>query len=573
MREVVEILQRWQAGEGLRKIASTLGISRNTVREYIRAAESAGIGAGRALSADEWVAFVRAHFPGIEDRAARSVWWWDLDAQREEIAKGLETNRVTTVWQRLHAAGKVKASLSTFRRYVRERMPKPIDPREVVVHGPEAEPGESAEVDFGRLGLWTDPASGRRRVLWAFLMVLAHSRHMFVRPVLKMDKRTWLGCHLRAFSFFGGVTVRIILDNLKDGVLKADIYDPRLNRAYAEMGHYYGVLLDPARALHPKDKPHVERMVPFAREHVYRGREERFADLDAGAEWAEQWCRDEAGMRIHRVTRRHPYEAFMRDELPILRPLPAAPWEPYTWEQAKVGSDCYCVVAGGFYTIPYRFLHQTLDARLGDQTIEFFRGDELAKVHTRVARGKRRTDEADLPPDRIAFYQQTPQRCLRQANELGPAVHAAVFELLSIRTNAHLRQVHGILGLVDTYGAARLDAACARACDFGDPRYPTVKNILKAGLDQTASQIQLWATGPKREPGAFLRGPAAYAPAAAVGGQRIDTPATAKMTSGGNSTLAEAAVQDPQIGGPQLALMTPGVTSACSGHEAEGGNG
>ncbi|MGH3261654.1 MAG: IS21 family transposase, partial [Trebonia sp.] len=499
------------AGEGLRKIAGSLGISRNTVREYIRAAESAEIGADRALSADEWVAFVRAHFPGIEDHAARSVWWRDLDGQREEIAKGLETNHVTTVWQRLHAAGKVKASLSTFRRYVRERMPKPIDPREVVVHGPEAEPGESAEVDFGRLGLWTDPASGRRRVLWAFLMVLAHSRHMFVRPVLRMDKRTWLECHVRAFSFFGGVSQRIVLDNLKDGVIKADIYDPRLNRAYAEMGHYYGVLLDPARALHPKDKPHVERMVPFTREHAYRGREERFVDLDAGAEWAERWCLEEAGTRIHRTTRRRPYEAFVEDERPALRPLPEVAWEPYTWEQAKVGADCYCVVASSFYTIPYRFLHQSLDARLGDHQVEFFRGDELVKVHRRVPRGKRQTDDTDLPPDRIAFYQRTPQWCLRRAKELGPAVHAAVLDLLSVRTSAHLRQVHGILRLVDTYGPARLDAACARACDYGDPRYRTVKNILEAGLDEAPSQIQLWATGAKSEAGGFLRGAAVYA--------------------------------------------------------------
>jgi transposase len=522
LQQLVELLRRWQAGETLRRIPAQVGMSRNTVREYVRAAQTAGLTRDPDMTVAALTEFVRLHFPAAEDPGVRSTWRHELDAEREAIEQGLATNRVTTVWQRLYRAGKVKASLSTFRRYVRDRMPAPVDPGSVVVHGPEATPGEVAEVDFGRLGLWQDPRTGRRRVLWAFIIVLAYSRHMFVLPVLKMDKPTWLRCHVAAFAFFGGVMTRIVLDNLKDGVLKPDLYDPQLNRAYAEMGHHYGVLLDPTRILHPKDKPHVEKMVGYVREHLYRGREERFADLTAGAAFAEQWCRSEAGMRVHRITKRHPYEAFLEDELPVLRPLPELAWEPYTWEQTRVGADCYCTVGGGYYTVPYRLLHQHLDVRLGEQQVEFFHRADLVKVWPRVPRGRRQTDLNDFPPDRIAFYQRTPQWCLRRAAELGPGVHLVVQELLRVHTSAHLRQVHGILRLAEAHGTDRLDAACLRAHDHGDPRYLTVKNILNAGLERQPSQMHLLGRNTPPDTGAYLRGPAAYtshADGVATGGE------------------------------------------------------
>jgi transposase len=537
--QLVEILERWQRGEGLRAIAGRLQISRNTVREYVRSAQAAGLRQDAAMGAEELAAFVREHFPAAQGPGARSLWRQELDGRRQEIEQGLATNRVGTVWGRLHRAGKVKASLSTFRRYVRREIPAPVEAKDVVVHGPEAAPGELAEVDFGRLGLWRDPRDGRRHMLWAFIMVLAYSRHMFVRPVLRMDKRVWLECHLLAWAFLGGVVVRVVLDNLKSGVLKPDIYDPQLNRAYAEMARHYGVVLDPARSLHPKDKPHVERMVPYVREHLFRGREQHFADLQAGADFAEQWCRDEAGMRIHAVTKRRPYEAFLADELAALGPLPEVAWEPYTWEQAHVGPDCYCTVAGARYTVPWRLLHQQLDARVADLRVEFFHRQELVKVWARAPRGGRQTDPSDFPPDRIAYFQRTPQWCLQQAAAMGEGVHEALRELLSVHTSAHLRQAQAILRLADTYGPERLQAACLRACDYGDPRYGTIKTILASGLDRLPSQMRLREPVRTSATGAYLRGPAAYATAGHTAAATPKPPSGPAVTSDVNAVAAD----------------------------------
>ena len=109
----------------------------------------------------------------------------------------------------------------------------------------ESAPGQQAQVDFGLAQV--SFADGQRRRLWVFLMTLSYSRHRFVRFVERQDVATWLDCHVRAFEFFHGVPATVLLDNLKAGVVRADLYDPTVNRAYAELERHYGFTVDPAR--------------------------------------------------------------------------------------------------------------------------------------------------------------------------------------------------------------------------------------------------------------------------------------------------------------------------------------
>jgi transposase len=170
---------------------------------------------------------------------------------------GLATNTAQTVWQRLHDEEGLRVSVRTFRRYVRERIPGGASTDQFTVRKEVTPPGEVAEIDYGRLGPWFDPLSQRRRVVNGFLMTLAFSRHVFVDPVLICDERSWVASHVAAFEFFGAVPAVLRIDNLKTGVLRPDLYDPKLNRAYAEMAEHYGVLIDPCRAGRPKDKAYA----------------------------------------------------------------------------------------------------------------------------------------------------------------------------------------------------------------------------------------------------------------------------------------------------------------------------
>jgi hypothetical protein len=129
--------------------------------------------------------------------------------------------------------------------------------------------GEEAQIDYGHLGWWVDPMAGRRRKVWAFVMVLCCSRHMFVRPTLRMDQRAWTEAHVEAFAFFGGVPRRLVPDNLRTGVDKPDLYDPKMNRSYAELAEHYSTLVDPARVRKPRDKEVASYCTPC---HVWLGR-------------------------------------------------------------------------------------------------------------------------------------------------------------------------------------------------------------------------------------------------------------------------------------------------------------
>jgi transposase len=275
VRDMTEILMHWQAGRSIRQIARSLGVDRTTVRKYARLASSLGYRpqqtnpsalpavAGQALSAAEWASVLQMHAPELGGLAQRSAVFAEITRYHAAIEAGLETNCATTVWQRLHNEQGLRASLRSFRRYLHEYLPEYCQRVQPTVLRDDPPAGQEAQVDFSYLGLWYDPEIGRKRKLWAFCMVLAHSRHMFVSVVTKMDQSAWLQAHVAAFAFFGGTPAILIIDNLKAGVLRPDLYDPQLNRGYEELAAYYGVLIDPCRAGHPKDKPRVERPMPY----------------------------------------------------------------------------------------------------------------------------------------------------------------------------------------------------------------------------------------------------------------------------------------------------------------------
>jgi hypothetical protein len=315
----------------------------------------------------------------------------------------------------------------------------------------------------------------------AFVMVLAMSRHMFVRPVLSMDQTEWTDAHVAAFDFFGGAPARWVPDNLKTGTIRPDLYDPKLNRGYLELAAHYDCLIDPARAAKPKDKPRVERPMSYIRESFYRGREwQTLAEMQAAA---VVWCTDVAGARSHRgLGGAKPLVVFNAVEREMLTPLPRMVFEPAAWSRPKVGADCHISVAGVLYSIPWKHIGIHVEARLTARLMEAFIGPDLIKTHARLARG-RQTDWADYPPQKAAFFMRNPVWCRKQAAELGPDVAELIDDLMSINALHRLRGCQGVIGLADKYDTIRLNAACRRALDVGDPTYRTVKGILIAGTE------------------------------------------------------------------------------------------
>lgn len=501
--DVVEVLRLWDAGRADRDIARSTGMGRNRVARITRAAATAGwTRGGPPATASEWSERVRDLFG---DRVGGRVGDQErrIAELHDEIVRRLESSTVTTVWQRLRDENGLEVGLTTFRRYVRKRIGM-VTVDSVTVRKELPPPGEIAEVDYGCLGLWVNPLTGLRRMVHAFVMVLAFSRRIFVWPVLKCDQAAWVECHRQAFAFFGMAPHQIRLDNLKTGVLKADIYDPQFNPTYREFGEHYGVLIDPCRAGKPKDKPQVERAVPYVRDSFWSGRD--WWSERAMQEGALHWIIATADERPHRVLDGTVGHVFVEVERAAMLHLPRDPFEMAAWAQATVHPDCHVQVSRRFFSVPWKCIGRVVDVRVGERVVRVYADGELIKTHI-IEPGRRRyTDPDDYPPDKIAFLQRTPAWCRKEAGRLGVHVATLVAQLLPERTPLYLlRQAQGVVRLAEAYAPERIDAACRMALE-ADASLRTVRTILKNALDQQGDEV---APPTSSTAGAFLHGPGA----------------------------------------------------------------
>jgi transposase len=503
--DVTEILVHWHAGRSQAEIAASLGVDRKTVRKYTAPALAAGLApGGPPLGEAEWGALVRTWFPELVDTRLRQSSWPMIEPFHELVRSWLGVVTISTIHQRLRDEHGLAVSLSSLRRYIDANLPAEAARAAVTVLEDDPPPGEEAQVDFGLLGTWTDPLSGQRRRVWAFVMVLAASRHIFVRPVLRMDATAWCEAHVAAFAFFAGTPARLVPDNLKTGVDRPDLYDPKLNRGYAELAHHYGVLIDPARAAKPKDKPRVERPMPYIRDSFWRGRQ--FTSLAQMQAAALSWCTEVAGRRACRpLGGAAPLAVFAATEADALRPLPLRPFELAAWSSPKVGPDIHIKVGQALYSVPWRLIGRHVDARATAREVQVFCDGELVKTHARAPGRQKITDYSDYPPERIAFHMRTPSWCRSRAEQIGPVTRVLVDELLAVNALFRLRAAQGVLGLADKHTPARLEAACAKAMAAGDPAYRTVKGILAAGIETDPSPRPTGDGGAS----AHLRGPLA----------------------------------------------------------------
>jgi len=504
--DIVELFVHWHAGRRMGELCSSLAVDPKTVRKYIAPAVEAGlVPGGPPLSTEQWTALVEGWFPQLVDRSIRQKTWPEIEPHRQRIKDWLGEVKVSTIHQRLRDDHGLTASESSLRRFIWANFDEDVARAAVRVLRDTPPAGEEAQVDYGLLGRWFDPDTGRLRRVWGFLMVLSFSRLLFLRPVLKMDEASWVEAHVCAFEFFGGVVARVIPDNLKTGVVKPDLYDPKINKAFGEFAGHYGCLIDPARALKPRDKARVERPVPYARDSFFAGRADEFATLADMQIDAVRWSRDVANQRPCRpLDRVAPQALFDAEEKSVLLALPRHPFELARWSTAVVNPDIHIKVGRALYSVPWRFIGKRVDARTGARSVEVFLDGVLIKTHPRIERGKQ-TDYADYPPEKIAFFMRTPVWCRRRALELGEAVAEVVGIIMEVNALYRLRQAQGVVRLADTHGEERLEAACRRALRVGDPSYKTVKGILVAGTEHDgAEQTDVPPSAP-----AHLHGPRA----------------------------------------------------------------
>jgi hypothetical protein len=316
---------------------------------------------------------------------------------------------------------------------------------------------------------------------------------------------TWLGCHRRAFEWFGGVPERVIVDNAKCAITRACVHDPAVQRAYAECAEGYGFRIDPCPPHDPQKKGIVEAGVKYVKRNFLALRE--FRDLTDLNAQGRTWAMDTAGRRRHGTTGMPPLERFAL-ERGLLRPLPDRAPDLGSWHRVKAHRDCHVQFDRSWYSVPFTLAGQTLWLKASPGLVTVHDGQyRQVAAHVRAERPhSRRTVQDHLPPNAARFFAHDRDWCVTQAGEIGAACAELIETLLSDRIAERLRAAQGVIRLREKYGKERLEAACRRALDHGSAQYRTVKTILAGGHDlrpDTASPRQ--DTGRKPHGGRFAR--------------------------------------------------------------------
>ena len=390
----------------------------------------------------------------------------------EIIALELERGRnATGIWQDLVDSHGFAGGYQSVKRYVR-KLRGAVSPEARAVI--QTQPGEECQVDYGTGPMVRDPDSGKYRRTRLFVLTLGYSRKSVRLLSFRSSTRIWAELHEKAFRRLGGCTRLAILDNLREGVLSADIYDPRLNPLYRDVLAHYGVTALPCKVRDPDRKGKVESGVAHAQKTPLKGK--RFESLEEAQAYLDHWEEHWADTRIHGRTKRQ-VAAMFAEEKPFLQALPLEPFRYYQYGQRTVHLDGCVEVEAAYYSAPPGWIGRQVDVQWDAMFVRLLdpRTGMLLREHLGQKRGGHRIRDADRP-------RRTPphtHRLLARAHKAGASIGALCDAIHHRQAEAGLRRIMGVLSLAKKYGCSAVDQACAAALELGVSEYRFVRRHLE----------------------------------------------------------------------------------------------
>jgi len=479
MRKIRDVLRLRAGGMSKRKIAASLSIGMTAAGDCIRRARRAGLSWPLPEDLSD-AALERLVYPPpqatAKDRRPQPDW---AAVHRELRRSGVTLQLLWEEHRGAHSDGYGYSRYCELYRAWEGRLSSTM--RQVHVAG------ERMFVDYAGTTLEVvDGTTGEVRVCQLFVAVLGASNYTYAEATFTQRLVDWIGSHVRAFAFFGGVAAQIVSDNLRSGVTKACFYEPAVNRTYAEMAAHYGTAVVPARPRKPRDKAKVEVAVQVAtRWIIAKLRHRRFFSLaEINAAIRELVAHLNARVTRHLGTSRR--ALFDEIERPALKTLPVEPYLYAEWKECRVGLDYHVEVERHYYSVPHTLLRETVWVRIAARTIEVFHHGKRVAAHMRSSSNRRHTTVREhMPSSHRRYADWTPERIRRQAGEIGRNT-AALIEII-MRERSHpeqgFRASVGIIRLVKSYGRDRLEAACGRALEIGARSFTSVNSILKNNLE------------------------------------------------------------------------------------------
>ena len=510
MDRLQELVRLHRIGEGAREVARLLGVSPNTERQYRHALAEAGLLEGAVDGLPECgvlrEAMERLRPTKVAPQQVSSLEPWAPRVE-EMVERGV---RARAIFDRLRVEDReFGASLSAVKRMVKRlRQQRAVRPEDVAI-AVVSKPGEIAQVDFGYVGKLYDPEQKVMRKAWVFVMVLAHSRHLFARLGFDQTTLSWVRLHVEAFECFGGVVETVVPDNLKAAVIRAAFgvgEDRELNRSYMELARHMGFKVDPAPPRAPKKKGKVEAAVKYVKRNFIATLDPGEVDIVEANRGLDRWVVEIAGRRVHGSTGRVPLEVFAAEEKPTLRALPPRRFEPVEWKQVLVHPDGQICFGRRLYPVPWTLLGQQLWARATAKTIEVYAAEKRVATHERGKPVAADLHDLYLPPERLAIRYRSRTYWVDRAAALGREVQALVEEIFATEdVLSRLRTVQAIVTHLEAFPKERARGAAARAQHFGAFSYKSVRDILRQGLDQEPLPTSGPSSAPSDRPHRYAR--------------------------------------------------------------------
>jgi transposase len=480
MRKTREILRlRYELGLGKRQIARSCRIPHSSVINTLRRAEAAEVGWPLPEELDDEE--LERRLFGEPRRRPTAPPLPDWASIHEEL-RGHKHVTLQLLWHEYKQAHPDGYQYSRFCELY-AGWKKKLD----VVLRQDYRGGEKLFVDHaGATVPIRDPRTGQVRPAYLFVATLGASNYTYAEATERRDLESWIGSHSRALAFLGGVPQVVVPDNWKTGVRNACFYEPDLNPTYREWAEHYQTAVIPARVRKPRDKAKVENAVLVVERWIVAALRKRtffsIAELNAAIRPLLEVLNHR---RFHRLdsTRARLFEAIDR---PALKPLPEEPYELATWKKVRVHPDYHVEIEHHYYSVPFHYVHEQLEARISEKTIEIFRCGRRIALHVRRPEAGRHTTLDEHRPPQHQQLEWTSDRMIARGKAVGEATAQVLARVMASRPHPELgyRSCQGILRLGRQYTNERLEAACHRALALGVCSYRSLKSMLAHGLDR-----------------------------------------------------------------------------------------
>ncbi len=480
-----------KGGASQREIERITGISRHTIRAYRqRLAAQAPNCPGVATDSPSQTAPPR---PPTSAPIAQQLATSRCEPHRAFIDAQLRLGRnATAIYQDLVDRHGYEGTYNSVKRFVaqlRRKEPEQFDRLSFA-------PGEEMQVDYGQGAPTRVPGTERWRKPRLFVATLRYSRRSFRRVVWKSSQQVWAELHEQAWRYFGGSCRYVVLDNLKEGVLKPDLYEPALNPVYAATLAHYEVVADPARVRDPNRKGTVEHAIGHTQATALKGR--RFESIEEQNTFLEHWEVKWAASRIHGAERRQ-VQAMFEEERAHLQRLPIIGMQYFREVQRTVCDDSCVRIDYSSYAARPAPIGTKVLVRLFERRIEIrqLHSQALLRTHARVDR----PGTVVLPMAERVFNPSRETRfILAQARAIGAQAARLCEMLFAIEGRVGPRKLWGIVNLAKRYPNHFIDAACCAAMEQGIYSYRHVKALTEQRVSEALAVLQAASPTPSASP-------------------------------------------------------------------------